>query len=304
MAVVKLWKKISDNQGSAAITLCIVFTALLGFTAYVVDIGLMYAEKIKLYNALDSAALAAILELPNNCQKAREVVVDYLEKNNVDPNNTVITIGNDKKSIQLEASKNVKHFFGPIIKINSSDINIKTKAIIGPANSVKGGIKPFAVETFDYSYGSVVTLKAAAGDGYKGNYGAVALGGDGADVFLKNTLYGYNGVISVGDKIYTETGNMAGAANAIKDYINSEDSTFYNFSRDSVRLWTVPLVDTLQVNGAGQITVIGFGEFYVEEVIKNSGKIEITGRFIRHVVNATIDTTLEDTGVYGAKLVK
>jgi hypothetical protein len=296
--------KISDDKGSVAIILCLLFTALLGFTAYVIDIGLVYAERIKLSNALDSAALAAILELPENDEKAKMIAMDYLEKNNVNSNNTVITIGSDKKSIQMEGIKNVKHFFSPIIKIDSSNVNVTTKAIIGPAKSVRGGVRPFAVEKFNYSYGSLVTLKAAAGDGYKGNYGAVSLGGTGASVFLKNTLYGYDGTISVGDQIYTETGNMAGAANDIKNYINSECSSFDDYPRDSIRLWTVPLVDTLEVEGTGQVSVIGFGEFYVEDITKNSGKIEVIGRFVRYVANATIDTTLEDTGVYGAKLAK
>lgn len=296
--------KIFDDKGSAAIILCLLFTALLGFTAYVIDIGLVYAEKIKLANALDSAALAAILELPDDSEKARAVAIDYLEKNNVDPDSTVITIGSDQKSIEIKGVKNVKHLFGPVVKINSSDVNVTTKAIIGPAKSVKGGIRPFAVEIFDYSYGSLVILKENAGDGYKGNYGAVALGGKGANVFKENALYGYSGTISVGDLIETETGNMAGAANAIKNYINSEHSSFDNFSRNSVRLWTVPLVDTLETNGRGQISVIGFGQFYVEDIVQKSGKIEIIGRFVRYVANAVIDMTLNDTGVYGAKLIK
>ena len=35
-----------------------------------------------------------------------------------------------------------------------------------------------------------------------------------------------------------------------------------------------------------------------------SGKIEITGRFVKYVTNATVDMNLNDTGVYGAKLAK
>ncbi|HOJ10208.1 MAG TPA: pilus assembly protein TadG-related protein [Clostridiales bacterium] len=297
-------KKLNNNKGNTAIILCLLFTALLGFAAFVTDIGIVYAEKIKLYNALDAAALAAALELPDNIEKARKVAVEYLEKNSVDPGSTVITIGSDKKSIQIEGVKNVKHLFAPILKIYSSNINAVVIAAIGPAKSVKGGIRPFAVETFDYSYGSLVTLKAGAGDGYKGNYYAVALGGSGAKIFKENALYGYNSTISIGDLIYTETGNMADAANAIKNYINAERSSFDDFPKSSVRLWTVPLVDTLKVNGTGQILVAGFGEFYVEDVTTNSGKIEITGRFIRYVTNSDVDMTLNDTGVYGAKLVK
>jgi hypothetical protein len=58
------------------------------------------------------------------------------------------------------------------------------------------------------------------------------------------------------------------------------------------------------VNGRAQIQVSGFAEFYVEDVYKKSGNIEIRGRFIQYVINAPIDTSLSDTGLYGAKLSK
>jgi len=293
-----------DDKGNVAIILCLVFTVLLGFTAYVVDIGLVYVEKVKLSNAIDSAALAAILELPIDSIKARNVAIAYLQKNNVDPSKVSITISSDNKSIEIEGIKNVNHFFAPIIGINSSNINASTKAIIAPVKSVKGGIRPFAVESFDFSYGDEVTLKEGAGCGYHGNYGAVALGGTGANVFKSNALYGYSGTITVGDMIDTEPGNMAGASNEVKNYISSECSSFNSFEKTSIRLWTLPLVDSLNVNGRKAVLVVGFGEFFVEAIIKNKGKIEIQGRFIRYVTNGEIDMMLSDTGAYGAKLVK
>jgi len=293
-----------DNKGNVAILLCLVFTVLLGFTAYVVDIGFIYVEKIKLSNAIDSAVLAASLELPTDDTKARNVAIEYLQKNNVDPSKVTITISADKKSIQMVGTKNVVHFFAPIIGINSTDITAGTKAIIAPIKAVTGGIKPFAVEAFDFSYGDVVMLKEDAGDGYHGNYGAVALGGTGANVFESNALYGYSGTLAVGDMIDTEPGNMAGATNAIKNYINSECSDFNNFERTSIRLWTMPIVDSLDVNGRKGVLVVGFAEFYVEALTSNKGKTEIQGRFIRYVTNGEIDITQNDTGAYGAKLVK
>ncbi len=293
-----------DNKGNVAILLCLVFTVFLGFTAYVVDIGFIYVEKVKLSNAIDSAVLAAILELPTDDTKARNVALEYLQKNDVDPSKVTINISADKKSIQMEGIKKVNHFFAPIIGINSTNINASTKAIIAPIKSVTGGIRPFAVEAFDFSYGDMVTLKEGAGDGYHGNYGAVALGGRGSNVFESNAIYGYSGTLTVGDMIDTEPGNMSGATNAIKNYINSECSDFNNFERTSVRVWTMPIVDSLDVNGRKEVLVIGFGEFYVEDIIKASGKTEIKGRFIRYVTNGEIDVTQGDTGAYGSKLVR
>ena len=293
-----------DDKGAIAIILCLVFVALLGFTAYVVDVGLVYIEKAKISTAIDSAILAAILELPTDATKARNVAIEYLQKNNVDASTVLITIGADNKSIEMKGIKKVNHLFAPLIGIDSSNVKASTKAIIAPIKSIKGGIRPFAVEKFDFSYGDVVTLKKDAGSGYHGNYGTVALGGTGASVFKANALYGYSGRISVGDRVDSETGDMVGATNDIKNYINSEYSSFNNFKRSSIRLWILPLVDSLYVDGRKDVAVVGFGQFYVENITKGSGKLEIVGRFIRYVASGEIDMSLSDTGVYGSKLVK
>jgi hypothetical protein len=298
-----------DNKGNAAIILCIAIVVLLGFTAYVIDIGLLYAERTKLSNAVDAAALAAVLELPASSSKAEAVAKEYLTKNGVSPDDTTIDVSDDNKSIEIKGIRNVEHFFAPVIGIDSSDVSAGAKAVIGPAKSVNGGIRPFAVEAFDYTYGARVTLKEGGGDGYHGNYKALALGGTGKPTYQNNAIHGYNGTIAVGDWISTETGNMTGATNAIANYINSEVSNvdFTNpesvsIPRDSVRLWTIPLVETLIVNGREQVQVIAFAQFYVEKVESNAGKTDITGRFVRYVIKGEIDTTLEDTGVYCAKL--
>lgn len=293
-----------DNKGNVAIILCLLMIGLLGFTAFVVDIGIVYVERIRLTNAIDAAVLAAALELPKGEQSAKKVAEEYLQKNNVDTTQATVTIGADNKSIQIAAHKNVKHFFAQMIGINSSNVQETTKAIIGPGKLVNDGIRPLAVEAYDFPYGELVALKQGAGGGDNGNYGAVALGGQGANVFRINSLYGYSEKISVGDYINTETGNIASVCNDIQDYINSEQSTFDNFSRSSIRLWTIPLVNTLDVNGTKSVQVVGFAKFYVENVTGQSGKIEVSGRFIKYVSNSPIDNSLNDTGFYGVKLSK
>jgi len=290
------------KKGSVSIITCLLLSALLGFMALSVDVGMVYIEKARLYNAIDAAALAAALELSAGEAKARSVALEYLIKNNIDPDNTVIKISPDNKSIEIEGNLSVNHLFAPILGIYNSDVAAATKAVIGPIKTVNGGIRPFAVEIFDYTYGDVVILKKGAGDGYCGNYGTVALGGTGQSTYRNNALYGFSGTLSVGDYIDTETGNMSGAINAIRDYIQQENSTFNNFSRDSIRLWTLPLVDTLEVNGRGQVQVVGFAQFYVEEVRNSGGNAELVGRFVQYVTKGVIDMSLNDTGAYGVKL--
>ncbi|WP_027309524.1 TadE/TadG family type IV pilus assembly protein [Caloramator sp. ALD01] len=290
------------KRGNAAIIILIMFAALLSFSAYVIDVGIVYAEKIKLENAIDAACLSAALELPSNPQRAEEIAKEYLEKNGVDPKKAQIAISEDNKSIEIRARKQTNHIFAKIFGINKSTVYSKSKAILGPAKSVKGGVRPFGVVAYDFTYGDLVTLKEEAGDGYHGNYNVLAIGGQGANVFYINAMYGYDGVINVGDMLDTEPGNMAGVVNDLKNYINSENSTFENYKRDSIRLWTIPLVNTMEVNGRKKVLVVGFAQFFVEDIYKKSGKAEIKGRFIKYVTNAEIDMSLNDTGVYGVKL--
>ncbi|WDC84542.1 pilus assembly protein TadG-related protein [Caloramator sp. mosi_1] len=98
------------KKGNAAIFVVLIFSILISFAAYVIDVGLVYAERIKLENAVDSAALAAALELPNKPQSAFEIASEYLEKNGVDEENANIVIAQNNKSIEVEAQKQVNHF--------------------------------------------------------------------------------------------------------------------------------------------------------------------------------------------------
>lgn len=179
-------KHIQNENGSVSIIMCFALVVLLSFTAYVVDIGMIYAERIKLTNGIDAAALAAIAELPRSRIKATEVANNYLSSNDVDISRVTITIEDNNKEMTIRANDDVEHFFAGIFGKNSSLIDVQNKVVIGPASSVKGGIRPFAVQQFDYTYGDLVTLKEEAGDGTTGNYGVVALGGNGANVAGSN----------------------------------------------------------------------------------------------------------------------
>jgi len=273
-------------------------------TAFVVDIGVVYAERIQLSNALDAAGLAAALELPNDTANARVIAEEYLLANDVDPADVVIDIALDGMSIELVGTKVVSHYFAQIIGIGSSEVNVNSRVQLGSLKAVSNGVRPFAVEKYDFTFGDIVTLKVGGGEGYHGNYGAIALGGSGASVFRDNALFGYSGTIAVGDIIPTEPGNMAGATSAIRNYINSIPETFDDFDRGSDRVWIIPLVDSLGVDGREDIEVVGFGQFFVEAAASHAGKIEVTGRFVQYVTNGDLDLEIEDTGAYAVKLVE
>lgn len=296
-------KLFKDEKGNVTILITVVFLALMGMMALVIDMGVVFAEKVELTNAIDAALLAGAQELPNDKTKAQSVMETYLSENGVALEEVQITIASDGLSAEIGGTVTVLHYFAKLIGIESSEVTGNGKVILGPASSAKGGIRPFGVEKYDFRYGDEVALKVGGGDGYHGNYGALALGGSGASVLLNNALYGYDGELNVGDTVLTEPGNMAGMVSSLSYYINNTDETFEDFSRSSDRVWTVPIFDPMELNGRTAVEIVGFAQFFVESVYKIHGKAEIHGRFIEYVTNGDIDLTLESTGVYGVKLV-
>lgn len=294
---------LKNEKGNVTVLVTVIMLALLGSVALVLDIGVVYAEKVQLVNALDAALLAGGQELPDNKVKARAMMEQYLVANEVDVENANITISADGMSASISGERDVDHIFAKVIGFDTTRINETSNLILGAASSASGGLRPFAVEKFPYNYGDSVVLKNGAGDGYHGNYGAVALGANGASVLLYNALYGYDGQIEVGDLIDTEPGNMASVVNQLRCYFNSIENDFENHENNSERLWTIPLVDTLLVSGRKEVQVVGFAQVYVDEVRKVKGKAEIHGRFVQFVTSGDIDQSVEDTGVYGMKLV-
>lgn len=294
---------IDSEKGNVSILMALMMVAILGFSGLTIDIGVAYVERTKLSNALDSAVLAAAQDLTEGSMTARATAENFLIQNEVSLDEVTIEVGQDLKSIEIKGNRNVEHFFMKVLGIDSSNVGATSKAIIAPIKSVKGGLRPFAVEDFNYTYGDLITLKQGAGDSYNGNFGVVALGGTGNSTYEYNAFYGYQGELKIGDEIPTEPGNMAGVSNQLKAYINSIYESFEDHSRKSDRLWTIPLVDTLEVGGRGYIIVTGFAQVFVENVYNQSGKINIDARFVKFVVNGAIDTEAVDHGVYGVKLV-
>lgn len=293
---------IKSNKGSVAILMAFVIAMLLGFSALVVDVGFAFVEKSRLDTAIDAAALAGAQSLALNQEAAVSAAKSYLTDNNIDPAAAFIEITDAGKGIRVTSAEVVDHFFAPIVGINETTVTSTAKAIIGPAGTVKTGIRPVAVEAYSYSFGDLVTLKEGAGDGTTGNYGAVSFGPTGASVFQDFLINGYDSELSVGDIIATEPGNMAGTILKLNQYLSSDYSTYLDYEPDSIRLWTIPVVDSLDVSGRADVEIIAFAQFFVETAQKVGGEAVIKGRFIRFVTNGEIDFSLEDSGVYVSQL--
>ena len=307
--------KIKNEKGSVTILFALFITVLIGLVGLAVDFGYAVLKDLQLTNAIDAATLAAAQDL-DDTTAATLTAQEYLQKNGIDPSTVTITFSDENHSIRLVSSNTVNNRFMKILGINTSDIGASAKATINPATSVSSGIKPFGVVDFDVNspenFGAEFTLKTGdpTDEDYgPGNFGALALGDTGAANLLENAINGYNGTIEIGQEIDTEPGNIVSIINPIRELLATDDTTFEDYDanslpEDSIRMWVVPMVETFEVNGRTFVKVTGFAMFFIEEIGKQSGHTEITGRFVRGIVPGDSGETQDNYGVYAVKLVE
>lgn len=296
---------LQNTKGAAQILLAFMMTAILGSAALVADIGVALTVKTDLSNGLDAAALAGGQELPADASKARAVATEYLIANDIDPADVQINITENNTLLVLRGTTRVSNHFARVLGVPETVVGASAAVKVGAAISAKGGLRPLAIADQPLVYGDTVILKEEGGDGTNGNYGAVSFGSSyGACIFREYLLNGYPGEVRVGDIIETEPGNMASSISTVKEVIASDpDATFSNYNRSSQRVWTIPVLRDWDVSGRDDVEVIGFAQFFIEDIKKNSGQAEITGKFIKFTTNGEIGESQTDYGVYGVKMI-
>jgi hypothetical protein len=299
----------NNNRGSSSIILLLMITVIIALMTLTVDAGLLYLEKSKLQNVVDSAALAAISEYAEGQEKMLDEAYKYSSLNGVPTEKLNISISENNRRVTVTTNKSVALYFAKVFNKSSEEIGTKAAAIAGPLSSIKG-IRPLAVEEQEFVYGETYTLKSGGGGGNTGNYGAIALGGTGSSNYRNNLKNGYNAhSIKIGDEIETETGNMDGSTfDGISELLSSD---FHEHGEDvsqievnCPRLIKIPVIDSFSIEGRSTVIVVGFAAFFLDNVVKNNGKTEITGRFLKRIGDGKIDENGEGYGLFGTKLVE
>ncbi len=294
-------RALSDERGSVLVIVALVMTVLLGFAALVIDVGILYFNRVALSNAADAAALAAVQELPDSPAAAEAVAVSYAAKNGVEESSTVATVLPDLYSVAVRVSRVVSLGFARVLGFDSVEVTARAKARVGPVNGVFGAA-PFFVPDQVFVYGQTYVLKRPGGQGKGGNFGGLALGGRGARNYEDNIVHGYQGWLHTGDWVETEPGNMSGpTVRGVEERIarctHSPPCTFDSFVRECPRLIVVPVADVEpdELTGRSSVLIIGFAAFFLEGVGGHGNECEVTGTFIRWA----LDSELGGSGDYG-----
>jgi hypothetical protein len=308
-----------DRKGAVLVLVAVALVFIFGITALVTDVGIAFAEKRKLSNALDAATLAGAQELPASAANATAKANEYLQLNDVDSADVQIIIPTDNSSIELIGLKNVPLFFARVIGFDNAEVGAKAKVIVGPLSTIGSGVRPFIIENLGdddgeigYTYGESFVIKEEAGDGTKGNFLTLGLGKTLPDI-QDSITYGYPEPVSIGDELPTETGNAQPIVTTIAKLIEGTSSVVPAADVEygtNPRIWIVPVTDddlSLLLGTSIPVTVSAFAVIFIEDIVKEpSGKMEVTAIFLRQYIPSTdgiVDPDITATGPIGMNLV-
>ena len=306
----RIFKLIQNEKGSVVVITALAMTAILGFTALVVDIGLLFFTRGALVRAADSAALAGVQELPENPEEAENMASHYASLN-TSADNVEIEVNTDRNSVKVTLDKNVNFSFANILGISSQVATASSQAQSGGITSLRGAA-PFMVPDTDFSTGSDYVLKYGANvsewETIPGSYGAAQFShSESADEFQDFIEKGYPEEIEVGDWLEPLHGVKSGPTSQGIDYrlegCNHEvPCSFEDYKKDCTRIIFVPVYDPDSLS-SGKVKVTGFAAFFLEDHVGSGNENEVEGRFMEMYGEGDLCFQQTSYGLHSIKLI-
>lgn len=280
--------------------------AVCGFAALAVDAGVLMAEQQKLQDAADAAALAGAASLLQGASDAVNAALQYAAGDA--PAGAFSAFANEQtETVRVSGTQSLPLWFARVVGVSSGVVHAAATAEIGPVQSL-AGVVPIAVPNSVFTYGQTVVLSEGAGSGQSGNYGFLDFSGQGANGLESDLEHGYSFALSVGQSVATKPGVMSGpVAQAIQYRLDAaaadpNSGSISTVTDGSPRVMLVPIVNTLDVSGKKDVTILGFAAFYLDGLEGNGGHQEIVGQFIQLVTNGTVGSG-SNYGTYGVRLI-
>lgn len=308
------WDRRAGERGQVLILVALSLVGLLGFLALVVDVGFLYAERAKAMNAAEAATTAGVQSLPADPISARAAALEYAARNGISSERTTVTVSLDNTRLDVAVRSDAPLFFARVFGLETVEVSGKAAAVVSAVRSLRGA-KPLGVEEQQFIYGATYYLKNSPGYGgsYKGNFGALALGGHGGANYRDNLEHGYPGELKLGDVVESEPGNMSGpTSQGLGALIDADPTgTYDNHDPGSPRIIKVPVVRWSDGGGGrSDATVVGFAAFWLESVGGSGRENYVTGRFMQMLTSNEVgeagsgDDSAYDFGLYSYRLVE
>jgi len=309
----------NSERGAVLVFVAITLPIIFGFSAFVIDMGLLLENRRLLQNGVDAAALAGAQLLPESPDNAIATGISYAQSNGVQggeldsPTVSTTYVAND--TITVFAQRNVPFSFARVLGINNGTVTATAKAVSGVVGRSKG-LTPWGVANpsgvpgcnpdtqFCFNFGQLYTLKLGPGSGIEGSYQALAIDGSGATIYRNTLINGSANYLTAGTWVPRETGNMAGPTEqGLNRRIGTNSQTLsdvvsYNPSNTpqwtlldprSPRLMVVPIVREYTGQGSSsEVYVQGFALFFVESWQRQGNNMDIDGYFIDTTIPGAI----------------
>ncbi len=280
---------LQSEKGTVIVMVALSMMSLMMLTALVTDVGRLYLAKTKLQAGADAAALAGANTLfsEHNLILASNTARGYVNQNVREyyQYNYLADLNTNTFTVNLEQT--VPFFFAPVMGINSSKVKATATAKASTVVSAQG-VVPFGIVQQSFTFGTQYILKygVVAKPTNGGNFGALALGGNGANTYRDNIKFGYNGELEIGQVVTTEPGNMAGPTDQGVSYRISQctHGCSYNtqIEANCPRVVIAPIIDALPDGGRGSATIVGFAAFFLEATQDGAkGQKDVIGRFLK-----------------------
>jgi hypothetical protein len=318
-------------RGQIMVFYALALAALLGVTALCTDVAVMYWNWLSMQKAVDAAALAGANYLPEDPTTASSQAVNYGELNGL----TAAEIGSPSiaanlSSITVNAARNVPYYFGRVLGLTQQLVQVSATAAAPSSPSCIGcppagsppppstfgtyvgeyGLIPVGLQ-YDTPYKegeSIQLTQGGTGNNSTwgpGNWGSLALGGQGGSNERSNLANGYSGPVAIGDWVLTEPGQKVGPIDqGVNDRINNgkgkdPSGSFSTHTLDDARAAIVPLVDWNNPNGRSSVQIKGFAMVWLDSA---SGGV-INAHFICQVAPDSVpNTSVADNGVQGVPI--
>jgi Flp pilus assembly protein TadG len=122
----------SRERGQVLPIVALLLVVLLALTGMAIDAGRMYVARAELVRALDSAALAGVIELPD-VDAAEDRASAYMAENQ--PDATISFPAQQANQFRVQGSRTVNFFFMRILGFTSTDVNGVAAAGVGTTPS-------------------------------------------------------------------------------------------------------------------------------------------------------------------------
>lgn len=296
-----LQKLAREEKGQVIVIIAVAFTVLLGFTALVIDTGILYLENNRLASAADAAALAGAQELPDTAA-ALAAANNFAQLNGVAPGTLNVTFSQDNKEITVAVNREVDLYFAQILGFHKKTVNGQATARIAPVSEVSGLLPLGINETrLPLASGTEYMIKGGPHDEspWTGIIGFE--NSNNADDYRDWAQTGYAANVSYSDIINKAPGNKSGPTQqGIQFRISSclNGCTWNNYEPDCQKVVLVPIYRDLGAN----VQVVGFASMFLERIDGSGLDNRIWARYVPTTVSAATDDAIINSYLYSVRL--